>query len=416
MAPVIAVLLQPNPMKSKLNLLVCLAISLAGFFVSRASASITIGAKDNIQIGGFFSQGWLYNSDNNYPTADQGGTWDFREMAVNVSTTVGSHLRVGGQAFAQRFGALGDDKVILDWAVADYNFSPALGLRVGRVKYPKGLYGEALDLDVVRPFVFLPGAVYSPVMRDFNASFDGAMVYGSLNVGRSSIDYKLFYGDIPMKPAMGVAEFYNNAGLYTNAGTTALNMDSVRGGQLTWNTPINGLKAGCSYSEYTNLGTDGQFVAVPSLNLHTNIPSFTWKTLSAEYSWGDWVFAGEWQRTEGSFGYSAPPVVTDPGSLIGWDGWYVSASRRLNAKFELGTYYGYLKNRFSSTASALPQNHQADYALSLRYDVNEHVLVKIEGHYLDGTYQTFNTNRIPNPAAARQNTSTLIAVKTTLSF
>jgi len=403
-------------MKSKLILIVCLATSLAGIIAPRAVASVSIGSKENVQIGGFFSQGWLYSNNNNYPTANKGGTWDFREMAVNVSTTVGSHLRVGGQAFAQSFGELGGDKVILDWAVADYNFTPAIGLRVGRVKYPKGLYGEALDLDVVRPYVFLPGAVYSPVMRDFNASFDGAMVYGTLNVGRSSVDYKLFYGDIPMNPEMGVAEFYNNAGLYTSAGTTALAMDSVQGGQLTWNTPISGLKVGYSYSEYTNLNTDGKFVAVPSLNLHTNIPSFTWNTISAEYSWGDWVFAGEWQRTEGMFGYSAPPVVTAPGSVIGWDGWYVSAARRLNAKFELGAYYGYLENRFASATTADAQKHQIDYALSLRYDINEHVLVKIEGHYLDGTYQTFNTTRIPNPPATRKDNNMLFAVKTTLSF
>ncbi|MES1168310.1 MAG: hypothetical protein ABUL61_03975, partial [Oleiharenicola lentus] len=123
-----------------------------------------------------------------------------------------------------------------------------------------------------------------------------------------------------------------------------------------------------------------------------------------------------WQRTEGSFGYSAPPVVTAPGSLIGWDGWYVSAARRLNARFEVGTYYGLLKNRFPSATATDAQKRQIDYALSLRCDVSEHVLVKIEGHYLDGIYQTFNTTRIPNPAATRQNNSTLLAVKTTFTF
>ncbi|HWA26277.1 MAG TPA: hypothetical protein VG734_11480 [Lacunisphaera sp.] len=403
-------------MKSKVNVIISFAALAAGFLAPHARAAISVGARDNVQIGGFFSQGWLYSSNNNYPTANQGGTWDFREMAVNVSTTFGSHLRVGGQAFAQSFGELGGDKVILDWAVADYNFSPAFGLRAGRVKYPKGLYGEALDLDVVRPYVFLPGAVYSPVMRDFNASFDGAMVYGTLSAGRNSFDYKLFYGDIPMKASMGVAEFYNNAGLYTSAGATALDMDSVQGGQLTWNTPISGLKAGVSYSKYTNLGTDGKFVAVPSLNLHSNIPGFSWKTLSAEYSRGDWVFAAEWQRAYGSFGYSAPPVVTDPGSPVGWDGWYVSASRRLNARFEVGSYYGFLKNRYPGSTTASAQKRQIDYALSLRVDLNEHVLVKLEGHYFDGTYQTFNTPRIPNPSATRKNTNSLLAVKTTLSF
>jgi hypothetical protein len=402
-------------MKSNRPIIICLATLAAAFIPTHVTASIPVGS-GQVQIGGFFSQGWLYSSDNNYPTADKGGTWDFREMAVNVSTTVGSHLRVGGQAFAQSFGNLGEDKVILDWAIADYNFSPAFGIRAGRVKYPKGLYGEALDLDVVRPYIFLPNAVYSPILRDFSASFDGGMFYGSLNAGKSSFDYKIFGGHIPMSPRQGVAEFYNTAGLYAAPGVSALSMDSVAGGQLTWNAPVNGLKFVYSYSEFTNLASDGPFVAYPPANLHTNIERFTWNTISAEYSHGDWVFASEWQRSDGGFEYSAPPVVPVTNSSVGWDGWYVSASRRLNDKFEVGTYFGHLDNRFASSNTPDSQRHQDDYDLSLRYDLNDHVLFKVEAHYIDGTYQTFDTERIPNPPATLKPHTTVFAVKTTLSF
>lgn len=387
-------------------------LALAG---SSTFAAIPVG-NSNVQIGGFFSQGWLYSSDNNYPTTAKGGTWDFREMGFNASTTFGSHFRVGGQVFAQRLGAIGGDKVILDWAQADYNFSPAFGLRVGRVKYPKGLYGEALDLDVVRPYVFLPGAVYSPVLRDFSASFDGAMIYGSVNVWKGSFDYKVFHGDIPISPEKGVAEFYNNSGLFSAAGVQRLDMDSVTGGQLAWNTPVSGLKVVYSYSYYSNLAADGAFGAYPVIQLTSNFHTFAWHTFSAEYTWGNWVFAGEWQRAKGTLAYSAAPVLPTVIGDSGWDGWYVAASRRLNDKFEVGAYYGNLENNSTTTAKSLPQNHQRDLALSLRYDLNEHVLIKVEGHSIDGTYQTFHTVRIPNPAATRQNRTTVFAVKTTLSF
>jgi hypothetical protein len=380
-------------------------------------AAISVG-NSGVQIGGFFSQGWLYSSNNNYPTADKGGTWDSREMAFNASTAVGSHVRIGGQAFAQRLGNLGEDQVILDWAVADYNVRPEFGIRIGRVKYPKGLYGEALDLDVVRPFVFLPGSVYSPILRDFSASFNGGMLYGSISAGKHSLDYKVFYGDIPMTRQKGVAEFYNNAGLYSPSagGVSQLNMDSVAGGQLAWNTPVSGLKFVYSYSYYSNLSTDGAFVAYPAANLHSNIDRFSWNTLSLEYARDSWTFAGEWQRTGGGLVYSAPPVLGRVSDNVGWDGWYVSAARRLNDKFEIGSYYSRLESRYASASTAAAQKHQTDYALSLRYDLSEHVLFKIEGHYIEGTYQTFNTVRIPNPSATRQNTTTVIAVKTTFSF
>ena len=379
-----------------------------------ANAAVTL-ENSRVQVGGFFSQGYLYSSNNNYPTADKGGTWDFRELGANVSSTFGSHLRVGAQLFAQRLGALGEDKVKLDWAVADYNFSSLVGVRVGRVKYPKGLYGEALDLDVVRPFVFLPGSVYSPILRDFSASFDGAMIYGSVNVGSGSIDYKVFHGDIPMHRDQGVAEFYNNAGVYSAAGASKLAMDHVQGAQVMWNTPVSGLKTGVSYSAFTNLTSDGPFIAAPTLNAHSNIDQFSWTTFSAEFNRGDWTFASEWQRTGGDLSIKTP-VAPASLSRTGWDGWYVSAARRINARFEIGSYLGNLKNRYASSTSAKAQRRQNDYALSIRVDLSEHVLFKIEGHYIDGTYQTFNTRRIPNPAATRKNNTTLFTAKTTLSF
>ncbi|MEO6003844.1 MAG: hypothetical protein ABIZ04_04835 [Opitutus sp.] len=395
------------------------ACALAGVFAMLVSAAgaVAIG-NSNIQIAGFFSQGWLYNSENNHPTRNDGGTWDFREMALNASTPIGSHLRVGGQVFAQRFGSIGEDKVILDWAVADYNFTPAFGIRVGRVKYPKGLYGEALDLDVVRPFVFLPAAVYSPILRDFSASFDGAMIYGALSSAAGSFDYKLFHGDIPMSKEKGVAEFYNNSGLYSasGGGVQSLNMDSVTGGQLAWTTPISGLKAVYSYSYYTNLSTDGPFAAAPMFNLHSNFKKFAWTTYSVEYVRNAWTFAAEWQRSRGGLAYAAAPVLATVNDHSGWDGWYGSVARRLNDKFEVGGYYGSLENNATTTSHSDPRVHQRDTALSFRYDVNEHLLFKIEAHHIDGTYQTFNTARIPNPSGTTATKSTLIAIKTTLSF
>ena len=387
----------------------------SAFLLSAALAGLTRGAvpigDTNVQLGGFFSQGWLYNSDNNYPAKDNGGTFDFREMGINVSTTLGSHARIGAQAFAQRLGALGGDKVILDWAQLDYNFNPLFGVRVGRVKYPKGLYGEALDLDVVRPFVFLPNALYSPVLRDFSASFDGAMIYGSWNVAKSSIDYKLFYGKIPVSPEKGVSEFYNDSGgLYAAPGVASINIKSVAGGQLTWNTPVSGLRFVYSYSYFTDLASDGPFAQYPVVNLHFNFPRFTYNTTSAEYQWKSWVFAAEYQTSGGDYDFQIPIAPASKGKY-GTEAWYVSASRRLNDKFEVGAYYGDLKDRYSSNGY---RSYQHDLAASLRYDLSEHVLFKIEAHRIDGTYQIFDTVRTSNPSP--KESSTLFAVKTTLSF
>ena len=153
-----------------------------------------------------------------------------------------------------------------------------------------------------------------------------------------------------------------------------------------------------SYSFFTNLASAGPFAAYPGIDLKSNFDRFSYDTISVEYTVKDWVFASEWQRSGGVITYSAPPILPTVTGDTGWDGWYVSAARRLSDKFEVGAYYGSLKDRFTSIPGSNPASHQDDTAVSFRYDLNDHVIFKIEAHYIDGTYQTFNTVRTPNPA------------------
>lgn len=397
-------------MISRFLLVAALGLATAGL----SRAAVTLGARDNIQLGGFFSQGYLKSNGNNYPVENRDGTFEFREMAVNVSTTLGSRLRVGAQAFAQRIGNFGNDKVLLDWAVADFNVRQEFGIRVGRVKYPKGLYGEALDLDVVRPFVFLPLAIYNPVLRDFSASFDGAMVYGTLGAKRfGSFDYKIFHGDIPVKPEQGVADFFSTTGLFATPGVTRLALDHVSGGQLMWTTPVSGLRLGGSWSGLRRIAGFGRFAYAP-VNVSVVGNRYTYTTYSAEYVRGDWTFAGEWQRTGDSF-ITTSTAPSRP-SRNGADAFYVSAARRVNRWLEVGTYFSRSENRFASATATRAQRQIDDSALSLRFDINEHVVCKLEGHYVDGVMGLFNTARVPNPPASRRERTTVIAAKTTVSF
>ncbi len=386
----------------------CFSLALS----TAALAAVSVGER-NVQVGGFFSQGYIDTDGNNYPFDIDGGTADFREAAINVSTTVGARLRVGAQAFAQRLGNYGDDKVKLDWAVADYNVRQEFGVRVGRVKYPKGLYGEALDLDVIRPFVFLPAALYNPVVRDFNSSFNGGMVYGTINAGKGgSFDYKAFYGDIPMNPEQGVADFFNTTSLYAAPGVSELGMDSTFGAHLVWNTPVNGLKFCASFSALDSLYANGKFAAYPVANVQLTTDRYDYLTLSAEYAVGLWTLATEWQRVGGEFIVGTPfgNSLSDSKVL----NWYASVARRLNDRWEVGTYYSSQENDNAAASSPRKANYNRDWALSVRFDVNEHVTLKLEGHSVDGTYNLFNTARTPNRTL--KDRTTLVAVKTTLVF
>lgn len=401
-------------MKNRLFSFALLGAGLAaGALSPQASAAVTVGTRQPVQIGGFFSQGYIQSSGNNYPFEAKDGTWDFREMGLNLSTTIGSHLRLGAQGFAQTLGNYGEDQVKLDWAQADYNFRQEFGIRLGRVKYPKGLYNEALDLDSVRPFVFLPMALYNPVVRDFNSAFNGGMVYGSLELGKAgSLDYKIFYGDIPMNPKQGVADFFNTINVYTPAGVSHVGMDYSAGGQLFWSTPVTGLKLGYGYSFFENLVAAGKFAFFPTGDVTLTLPKYIYHTFSAEYVRDSWTFAGEYQKVGGDTAIVNPFGATFGESKVA--NWYVSAARRLNDKFEVGTYFSSQENKNPSAGSPDAANHNRDWAFSVRYDLNEHILVKAEYHLIDGRYNVFNTPRTPNRTV--KDDSSFFAVKTTFSF
>ncbi len=373
-------------------------------------AAVSIG-NSNVQIGGFFSQGYLKSSKNNFPFEAKDGTWDFREMAVNVSTTFGSHLRVGAQGFAQRLGNYGNDKVVLDWAVADYNFRPEIGVRAGRIKYPKGLYGEALDVDAIRPFIFLPSSLYNPVLRDFSSSFDGAMVYGTLSTAKAgSVDYKIFYGDIAMNTEQGVADFFNDTG-YFAGGVRSLEVDHIKGAALDWSTPVQGLKLHLSYSQLSDAKGRGPFAPMPVLPLLIGV-TIDYTTVGLEYTYNDWTFAAEWQDQSGDSLVQAIPAVNNADDYRSKN-YYVSVARRLGEKWELGAYFSKSKNKDTDGAPD-PANHLDDLAVSVRYNVNENVILKAEFHTIDGRYNVFNTPRTPNPT--RADSMSFWAVKSTFIF
>lgn len=386
--------------------------AVATIALTTAHASVTVG-NSNVQIGGFFSQGYLKSAKNNYPFEAKDGTWDFREMAVNVSTTVGSHTRLGAQGFAQRLGNYGEDKVILDWAVADYNFRPEFGIRAGRIKFPKGLYGEALDLDALRPFIFLPGGIYNPVMRDFAASFDGVMLYGSLSTAKSgTFDYKVFYGDIALSTDQGVADFLTDTGLFAAPGVKSLSLDHTKGVSVDWTTPVTGLKVHVSYSKLVHFQGRGQFAAAPVLPVLIDV-SLNYKNIGLEYLHNDWTFAVEWQEQSGDSLVLAAPAYTSSGDY-GSRYYYGSIARRVGEKWEFGAYFSKTKNLFPVAGTPKAQNHLDDFALSVRHNVNEHVILKAEYHFIDGRQNMFNTARTPNPT--KSDTMSYWAVKSTFVF
>jgi hypothetical protein len=397
---------------------------LAGLILVTSSTAAASAAETwhDVQFGGFISQGYLKSSANDYLGNTSDGTFDFREYALNASYAKGV-WRIGAQVFGQKLGEYGDDKIKLDWAMIDYHPYQWLGFRAGRVKLPRGLYNEALDLDSVRPFILLPQSIYDNRLRDFIASFDGAMAYGNVDLKRfGSLDYTLYYGDTPMSAKSGASDFFNTDSPFPNI---TIGINSLTGGTLFWNTPVTGLRAGYSETTFKNLDVLRQ-VVVPAAHLDKpyfkNAETYYHHQLSVEYTRGEWVFAAEAAREYTRYKIGVPGVSTTQSATLHVDYdsdlFYVSAARRITPWLELGSYCSVSREHFrhNTNVSIPPLLKQTDYALSARFDLNDHVVFKLEGHYLDGAGKVFNTPAHPADLSSLDTSWTMLAAKVTFSF
>ena len=88
----------------------------------------------------------------------------------------------------------------LDYGLIDLTLNETdtrlLGVRLGRLKNPLGLYNETRDVPFTRPSVFLPQSVYFDKVRNLILSTDGLMFYG---------DYRTRYGNFSLTLGGGQA-------------------------------------------------------------------------------------------------------------------------------------------------------------------------------------------------------------------
>lgn len=377
-----------------------------------------------VDFHGFASQGYVVNSGNNdYLGGDSsgGGSLDFREYGLNASMAMGK-WRVGAQFFGQKLGPYGEDKMTLDWGTVDYQAAQWFGMRAGRVKMPRGLYNEVLDLDSTRPFVFLPQSVYDARLRDFQASFDGGMIYGNINLKKlGSLDYKAFYGAKSMATNSGASDYFNIDAPFPNLG---ISMDDAFGGTLFWNTPLQGLRVGYSFSRFENFVTQ-RYVPFRGTDMYKTAPAYDRHLASAEYTVGNWIFAAEGGVDDTHYDLSFPAgYLGNPNSVVyahlypSSYYYYVSAAWRAKPWLELGASYSYSHwdQRGEGTPVVFPVLNQTDYALCARFDVTDYIIFKLEGHYLNGSGAVFDVPSKPQPPESRDDSWFMFAAKVTLSF
>jgi len=348
---------------------------------------------ESLQIHGFATQGFLYSTNNNYLTMKSSDvSLQWTEGAISLNDAVTNKLRVGIQVHMYQMGQIGGPQVLVDWASGDYKVNDSLGLRVGKVKLPFGLFNDSQDVDTLFLWVLLPQCNYPDDNRDFNLALLGGMVYGRPSLGH--------YGRVQYGGYVGENRLDANGGYVLQLSQYGLTFPSppsgkVVGGDLRWLTPVQGLSIGASIQRQ---GLDG---SGPQGTIHISPVLLT--GYYAEWKKGRWYFAGEYWRMPMTIlaQVETVPIAqsVDPRS------WYPMISYQLTRKLQLGTYYAHEVNKAGNTAQ--PQNYSKDWVMSGRYNFNPNFYGKVEGHFLHGNAIGYFES--VNPDGLKPNTAIMAA-------
>jgi hypothetical protein len=361
-----------------------------------------------VDFHGFASQGFLYSSAYDYLGDSSRGSFRFTEAGVNTSFNPLPRTRIAAQGFTYDVGEAGQYDFVLDYALAEYTFNDYFGVRAGRIRRPEGIYNDIQDVDLARTWVLLPQGMYNARWRDFYLSVDGGEIFGNIPLSRAgSLSYELYYGLQRPKLDGGLALQKENLPPFQPL--TSFNSPQLGGGQLWWNTPVDGLRAGVALNYDRNLTfrnvTGRQSEGSP----------FT-QHYSLEYLWRSWTFQAEYLRFKINYentGGGLPPSTV----LIEPDSWYASAAYRFNKWFEAGSYYSeYYAEVNNRSGAGLPfpsDAAQKDAALALRFDATDWWIFKVEAHYIRGTAQLLDNDE--NPSRNGKGWW-MLAMKTTISF
>lgn len=296
----------------------------------------------NAEVHGFVSFGHLRSWTNDWMVPTLDGTNEFWEAAGNVILRPMDRLRLGAQVFARDFGTYDNGRVELDWAYADWRQNDAVGVQIGRVKWPFGLFNESLDVDSARVQVFLSPSVYALRTRDLWESIDGGKAYGSVDLnGPGTLDYALFIGHHHFSHRGGTSQYFVDRGL---GDRVRLEERSTTGGMLHWETPFDGLGFRVTHAVTQGLRITGAFDN--GLTTETTFGPYSGTVLSTIYETAPVTLAAEYCRFHGTGETVIKPLGLHQDVQDNSDGCYASATWHLMPWLE---FYGALEHQYGDT-------------------------------------------------------------------
>lgn len=341
----------------------------------------------DVQVHGFLSQAAIKTSENRFFGDSDQGSFGLTEVGVNASYRPHPSLLLSGQVLARRAGDMSDGTPSLDYLLTDLSMISTprtrLGVRVGRIKSPLGLYNETRDVPFTRPGIFLPQVIYYEKVRNLVLSSDGAMLdfekfgdWGTLSLvaggGRPLIDDNVEWS-FTGQDADG--SFRSN--------------DLFWSGRLLYQDPAEKLTLAWSFATNSMMFDQGP----RSLLGEGKINYFYW-IASARYDTERWTLDAEYMREPISW-RDFGPFLAD--QKLTTEGWYLQLTWRLRSslqwmlRFEEGFADRNDPHAENSVAVALGLfpayvNHTRAWTTGMRWDITNSLMLRLEYQHHHGTF------------------------------
>lgn len=283
----------------------------------------------SVKWSGFATQGYLSTDHYNFFGPSENGSWDFRELGLNMNARMSSSLSAAAQVMSRRVGELDDGTPNVDFALLDYRFidrtSQYWGARIGRIRSAYGLYSETRDVAFIRPSIILPQSIYSEPLRSLQMSADGAMVYGGMQVAEDRwVDIELGAGQFALDESVEVN--------YLGANWSGRFADRYGfQGRVTYRDSADRFRAGF-HAGQVHLGYDAGAVVSPLEPASGDI-DIDFASLFGQFSFRRWQFSTEylWLDTT-TEGIRQVPGLSNRRKP---ESYYLQLQYRLNSKWDL---------------------------------------------------------------------------------
>ena len=399
--------------------------------------SYPASAFDDWTWSGFASIGGGKTNHDGLTFMDYDEDWSFDSDSVvglHLQGDIAPQLSLTTQIVAQGFHANDTDKYQpeVDWLFLSYQWTPALRMRLGRMRTPHYLYSETVDAGYSYPWVRPPTEVYTFFLSPFY-NFDGLDFDWNTDIGSLELEAQFFggsmggkYTDLEIK-----AEPFGGTNL-TLRGEQWL----LRYGIMLNYTDVHNqqwLSVQQQYEQLSQLTGNAVFSEV-SEYFETNDQPYLYHAFSGQWDQESWTLLAEAYHISNN----------GKGFLNTSKGWYGSWFYHLE-KWTPYLVYGYYFNLTNKEAISLLEStyddfpagslgpevellrqgtidgfnsfrsKQRSWTLGTRYDFHSNACVKAEVKYfefLDGTTGLM----IPKPGADRPENAILTSFTVDVVF